>query len=1064
MLQKGHKITKRLLALMVSLTVMLSMAGFVMPVSADEPQAVTGGQTITSGGVYQIQAESTGVITVDTTDPVTLVGLGTEDTGKFNGLSVNVVKAGSTLTIRDLFIGKKSASEPMFNFTGQGNKFYYDGVSILDNDTNATGYAALHIGKDSELTIGGADPDDNLYIYKNEQGAGIGGNGGEANGKLVFTQGNLFIKGSKQGAVIGSGANSASASPDPIYINGGTINLIGNARGAGIGGSAGSEGAGAGTTVYMNAGLLNINVDWTGAGIGGGGYSGGNDSDGGTLIYTAGSVRVFIDTNAKGQWKVEEAGVHGNKAVTAAVKDADDNELALLELDTSLLPAADSYTVKEGGSVLYSGPRHKYSYVNENTEKDGQTPITSTPTNWRDTLNDPNLYLYATKEDHTYNVNGKTVEAAWDAEASSFVLTAESGFDPDCNLDPNAEEYLISNAAQLAKVAETVNGGNSLEGKTVSLVKDIDLTTNANWTPIGTASAPFAGTFDGAGKTISNLHITDATGGYKGLIGNNAGTVKDFTVTGNIGTADSYITTGADNLGGAVGYNDGTVSGVTGEVAVFVRSGIYAVGGIVGQNGDEALVSSCWNKANINASKASGGVVGRNFGEITLCKNSGDVTGNQGGKDGIGGIAGYGGDKNITYANAITYSYNTGTISNNNGRWHGGIVGFADSATTVTNCYDIGQITTGYSWNWNPIIGHVDGAYTTVHDNYSLEGLNAGDTDTATKPLTIGTVKTADEMKTPAFADDLGKGFKSSCGNYPVLSWEEAVEHTVSDPQPFNTDPTYDKAGEKGTEGTCRTCNNVVRTVTETTPSLKDQAEAAAEAAEEAKTAADTSKAAADKAAKTPGQAAIDAAKKAEADAKAAAEAAAAAKEAADRAAEAAETEGSPEAEAAAQKATEAATAKEAADSAYAAAKEATAKAEADKAAADKAAADKAAADKVKAVKTVTVNVKTVNAKAVVNAIKKAGGSAEYVTKIVLGKKVKKISASAFKSAKKVTELEVRTTKLKKKSVKKSLKASAVKRIKVKVSNKAKTNKKYVKKYKKIFTKKNAGKKVTVKR
>ena len=49
-----------------------------------------------------------------------------------------------------------------------------------------------------------------------------------------------------------------------------------------------------------------------------------------------------------------------------------------------------------------------------------------------------------------------------------------------------------------------------------------------------------------------------------------------------------------------------------------------------------------------------------------------------------------------------------------------------------------------------------------------------------------------------------------------------------------------------------------------------------------------------------------------------------------------------------------------------------------------------------------------------------------------------------------------------KKSVKASLKGSKVKTVQVKVGSK-KVNKKFVKKYKKIFTKKNAGKKVTVK-
>lgn len=122
------------------------------------------------------------------------------------------------------------------------------------------------------------------------------------------------------------------------------------------------------------------------------------------------------------------------------------------------------------------------------------------------------------------------------------------------------------------------------------------------------------------------------------------------------------------------------------------------------------------------------------------------------------------------------------------------------------------------------------------------------------------------------------------------------------------------------------------------------------------------------------------------------------------------------------------------------------------------AAADSAA----KEVKTVTVNVKTVDAKAIDNAVKKAGGSEKYVTKIVLGKKVSKISASAFKKYTKVTTLEIKSKKLKKAKVKKSLKGSKVKTVKVNVGKK-KANKKFVKKYKKIFTKKNAGKKVKIK-
>ena len=99
--------------------------------------------------------------------------------------------------------------------------------------------------------------------------------------------------------------------------------------------------------------------------------------------------------------------------------------------------------------------------------------------------------------------------------------------------------------------------------------------------------------------------------------------------------------------------------------------------------------------------------------------------------------------------------------------------------------------------------------------------------------------------------------------------------------------------------------------------------------------------------------------------------------------------------------------------------------------------------------------------KTVKAAASKAGGSGRYVTKIILGKKVKKIRKNAFKSLRKVRTIEVRTRKLTGKSVKNSLKGSKIKTVKVRVGSK-KLNKKYVKKYKKIFRKKNSGKKVKI--
>ena len=82
-------------------------------------------------------------------------------------------------------------------------------------------------------------------------------------------------------------------------------------------------------------------------------------------------------------------------------------------------------------------------------------------------------------------------------------------------------------------------------------------------------------------------------------------------------------------------------------------------------------------------------------------------------------------------------------------------------------------------------------------------------------------------------------------------------------------------------------------------------------------------------------------------------------------------------------------------------------------------------------------------------------------TSVTLSKNITTLKAKAFNGSK-VKTVTVKTSKLTKKSVKNSLKGSKVTTVKVKVGSKS-ANKKTVTAYKKIFTKKNAGKKVNVK-
>ncbi|MBQ2912567.1 MAG: hypothetical protein IJE52_02610 [Bacteroidales bacterium] len=95
-------------------------------------------------------------------------------------------------------------------------------------------------------------------------------------------------------------------------------------------------------------------------------------------------------------------------------------------------------------------------------------------------------------------------------------------------IDPETGTYYINSAAGLQWLStETGTNNNQFTGYTVKLSSDIDMT-NADWTPIGT-NTPFKGTFDGNGKTISNISKQDFNGEYTQTVGLFA-SVEDATV------------------------------------------------------------------------------------------------------------------------------------------------------------------------------------------------------------------------------------------------------------------------------------------------------------------------------------------------------------------------------------------------------------------------------------------------------------------------------------------------------------------------------------------------------
>ena len=116
-------------------------------------------------------------------------------------------------------------------------------------------------------------------------------------------------------------------------------------------------------------------------------------------------------------------------------------------------------------------------------------------------------------------------------------------------------DLILSTYSQFEQFASDVNNGTSYEGKTVRLDVNIDLGGADNpWTPIGSSSNPFKGTFDGNYHTVEGLYINSTGGSKLGLFGQvTGGTVKNLGVGGEV--------TGSSSVAGVVGStSDATVT------------------------------------------------------------------------------------------------------------------------------------------------------------------------------------------------------------------------------------------------------------------------------------------------------------------------------------------------------------------------------------------------------------------------------------------------------------------------------------------------------------------------
>lgn len=340
-------------------------------------------------------------------------------------------------------------------------------------------------------------------------------------------------------------------------------------------------------------------------------------------------------------------------------------------------------------------------------------------------------YAYTVAKAEYITVSGSFTAAKNDTIKVTLTY-AGAGWDGTTKTAPKTENgvYQIGTAAELAWFADAVNKGDTtISGK---LTANINLN-GKPWTAIGTSSNKFAGTLDGDSHTVSGLA---GTGGLVYYLSAN-GTVKSLCV-------DCAID-GTSNVGGIADKSEGLIENCL--VSGYIKGGddvIFGVGGIVGHGVAGNVISGCVSTADIlfkysryAVQNGAGGIVGYTYGTVENCYFAGNV-----------------------HTNAKSVSAGG----------FGGLVGCARSNAVMKDCYTVGAVT-GPESSFGAVVGKVNSGATITNCAY----LDTVAPQAAADGTTSGmTARTADYMRTPEFAAEMGMHLDSgnSNGGFPVLPWQ----------------------------------------------------------------------------------------------------------------------------------------------------------------------------------------------------------------------------------------------------------------------------------------------------
>lgn len=408
-------------------------------------------------------------------------------------------------------------------------------------------------------------------------------------------------------------------------------------------------------------------------------------------------------------------------------------------------------------------------------------------------------YKYALTLDK--NINSASIEATISPWKDSGESESLEGSDSEVTVIPwdgqssdtnwyNSGEttFSLSTPSQLNGLSELVKSGITFEGKTIELVRDINLNNNP-FPAIGDETANFfKGTFNGNSHTISGYTpLREAGSKYASLFTVNEGTISNVIISGVINvdnTADFSII-----AGGIAGQNKGTIDGcrsyvkmnVTSTLSISKESYIY-VGGIVGANHN--VISNCQNYGSIQAEHSNtneadtymGGIAGVMInGKIESCENNQNLTGS-GDYVMAGGICGACDDQNVAVSeveSGIVSCSNYGDITVEEAKtraYAAGIVGNICDLLKITSCINKGNVSSSTSSaTANAFAGGVvaRGGECKIYGSYNsgkIKVANSGKASSAYGGGIIGYMSANSEVHTSTHAIEALVESTGSCG------------------------------------------------------------------------------------------------------------------------------------------------------------------------------------------------------------------------------------------------------------------------------------------------------------